>query len=122
MIRLRLTRSRTTSTRIVRLSAATPREPPPAPVVEGLLCVAHLDGDQVISAQLARSWEEGIDYDKAIAIQLDQVADDGQPRLWLSAPVCLVVMSEEGAPLRVETEGGSEYLIMVLELPPPQEA
>lgn len=116
VIRLRLTRSRTNSTRIVRVSASTPRRPPPVVVIEGELCRAQeaQDGDQTVSAERARTFDEGIDYDKRIVVQLDQAADDGKPRLWLSAPVCLVVSSEEGVPVRVETEGGSEYLILVL--------
>lgn len=113
MIRLRLTRSRTNSTRIERVSASTPRRPPRVLIVEGELCRAQ-DGEGILSAERARTFDEGIDYDKRIVVQLDQAADDGNPRLWLSAPVCLVVSSEEGVPVRVETEGGSEYLIMVL--------
>ena len=56
MIRLRLTRSRTNSPRIVRLSATTPDKPPPAVVVEGELCRAQdaaQDGEQTVSAERA---------------------------------------------------------------------
>ena len=62
-----------------------------------------LDGEQFISLEPARSFDEGINYDKRIVLELDQAADDGEPRLWLSALVCLIVISEEGVPVRVET-------------------
>lgn len=114
-VRLRLTRCRTVGTRIIRVrgSGDTPRNEQPL-MVEGTLCVKLLEGaDPPSQAVHAGTVDDGVDYDHSVVLELDQAADDGRPRLWVSAPLKLIIIGSDGTPLRIET-ADSEYLLLLL--------
>lgn len=114
-IRVRLTRRRTTATRIVRCrrSGDTPRPLEPFSV-EGILARAVLQADGDLQVTPARTLEEGIDYDQPLALLLEP-GDDGAPRTFVCSPVRLITVGDgpDYVPLVVETHT-SEYTVLLL--------